>query len=97
MSNLKAYANKKSNKITGEEVFMVVVHAMKQTVKDGRQIIHLTLMEEGEDELLSFSFLKENIKSVKVGMPHTLVLTHHKDYEKPFKSITLNGGSNFFD
>ena len=97
MSNLKAYANKRNSNITGEDVFTVIVHAMKETVKDNRKIIHLTLMEEGDTELMSFSFLKENIKSVKVGMPHTLLLTHHKDYEKPFKSITLIGGSNLFD
>ena len=97
MSNLKAYANKKSEKITKTESFTVIVHEMKRTVKEDKEIMHILMMEEGDTELITFSFLKENVKSVKIGMPHTIVLKHHKDYEKPLKSITLIGGNNFFD
>jgi hypothetical protein len=94
MSKLKAYANKKSDKVTSEESFTVtVIQAKEGVLKDNNiPVVHVTVDDEGE--LLNFTFKKESCKSILVGEPHILTITKLVGYDKPSKSISRIGSVN---
>jgi hypothetical protein len=94
MSKLKAYANKKSDKVISEESFTVTVVSAKEGVlKDNNiPVVHITIDDEGE--LLKFTFKKESCKSILIGEQHIITITKLDGYDKPSKSITRVGSVN---